>query len=66
MSKKIEKFINKQNEYPCHFDSSLFKGVIHNTVIIDNLDILDNNDIKVIFQFGSKFQIVPMLTIDKN
>ena len=53
------------NDYPCSCDSSPFKDVTHNHVITGNLEILDDDELKAIFKFGSKYRFIPKFDINK-
>ena len=53
------------NNYPCTCDTNRFKDNVHNHVVSGCLDIIEDNEIKSIFQFGSKFRLVPNLDVNK-
>ena len=62
---QFSKNIRAENieEYPCSCNSNPFKDVTHNHVITGNLDILDDDELKAIFKFGSKFRFIPKFDI---
>ena len=61
------KEINIENvdEYFCACDNSTFKDEFHGHIITGNLDILQDNELKNIFKFGSKFRLIPNLDLNK-
>ena len=53
------------NNYPCSCEFSDFRDVVHNHVVTGNLDIIEDESIRNIFKYGSKFRLIPTLDINK-
>ena len=64
---KFSKDIRIENidNYPCVCENSRFKDVFHNHIVTGSLDIIDNEEIKNIFKFGSNYRLVPKLNVNK-
>ena len=58
-SKEI--LINNIEQYNCTCHNDIFKDEFHNHVVTGSLDVLQDESLKGIFKFGSKFRIIPKL-----
>ena len=50
---------------PCSCKNSAFMDPFHKHIITGNLDIVENTNLKKLFQLGPKHRTVPLLNIDK-
>ena len=53
------------NNYPCTCETNRFRDATHNHVVTGSLDIIEDNEIKSILQYGSKFRLIPNLNINR-
>ena len=58
-----ELHIENLEHYVCECNQSLFKDEFHNHIITGNLNVLEDNELINIFNFGSKFRVIPKLNI---
>ena len=62
-SKEIQ--VDNIDNYPCTCTGSRFKDDFHDHIVTGNLDIIDDERIRSIFEFGTNYRLVPHLNIDK-
>ena len=57
--------VDNIEEYPCTCENNRFKDAVLNHVVTGDLDILEDLEMKLIFQKGSKFRLIPTFSKDK-
>ena len=62
-SKEI--LVENVENYPCTCADSRFKDNFHDHIVTGSLDIIENEQIRSIFQFGTNYRLVPKLNVDK-
>ena len=62
---KFSKELHIENieQYECECDNSEFKDEFHNHIVTGNLNVMGDNELVNIFNFGSKFRLIPRLNI---
>ena len=58
-----ELHIENLEQYECECENNVFKDEFHNHIVTGDINVLEDNELKNIFKYGSKFRLIPKLNL---